>query len=366
MTVTQAADGFTGDSGLLFTSNIGFGTTLGLPTATSGNAGEYFYVQPGNGAAADASSDGQPSGGFHVSSGNGGAGCATCNSGGPRIPGDGGSVVLSGGNAGADGGSGLPAAGGLIALFGGAGTNGGLRGPIFIGTSSLVEIGFSGSPTQIDDTLHVIGASTFSGNAQFSGQIVGSLSFLKENNHQISVDSSTAANVAGGSLNIAAGTPTSGNANGGTLFLDAAYGIGAGVRGNISIGFGNGATASAANVSEYAHDLAQIVVNNVVVFTSDTSGTAINAPGATSLKIGLSTNNIGFFGASGTTQQTIQPLVNNVTVGGTTDTIDDFTSLTVYSVDAPAIRNDIYQLARKVQQLEAAMGPTSGYSLTKH
>lgn len=65
----------------------------------------------------------------------------------------------------------------------------------------------------------------------------------------------------------------------------------------------------------------------------------------------------GFFGATAaTTQQTSGAnLTNNVTVGGTNDTIADFTSLTVYATDASAIRNNIYQLARKLKQVNDAM-----------
>ena len=42
-------------------------------------------------------------------------------------------------------------------------------------------------------------------------------------------------------------------------------------------------------------------------------------------------------------------LTNNVTAGGTTNQLDDFTSLTVYATDAAAIRNNIYQLGRKLK-----------------
>ena len=44
-------------------------------------------------------------------------------------------------------------------------------------------------------------------------------------------------------------------------------------------------------------------------------------------------------------------LTNNVTAGGTNDQIDNFTNLSVYATDAAAIRNAIYQLARKQKQL---------------
>lgn len=54
---------------------------------------------------------------------------------------------------------------------------------------------------------------------------------------------------------------------------------------------------------------------------------------------------LGFFGASAVVQQTQGATVtNNVTSGGTANTIANFTSLTTYATDAATIRNDIYQL----------------------
>jgi hypothetical protein len=62
--------------------------------------------------------------------------------------------------------------------------------------------------------------------------------------------------------------------------------------------------------------------------------------------------NMGFFATAPAAQQTSGAnLTNNVTSGGVNDTIADFTSLTVYATDAAAIRNDIYQLARKLKQI---------------
>lgn len=61
---------------------------------------------------------------------------------------------------------------------------------------------------------------------------------------------------------------------------------------------------------------------------------------------------ISFFGATTVVKQTSGAnLTNNVTSGGTSDQIDDFTNLTVYATDAAAIRNAIYQLSRKVKQI---------------
>lgn len=61
---------------------------------------------------------------------------------------------------------------------------------------------------------------------------------------------------------------------------------------------------------------------------------------------------LGFFTTAPQGQQASgSNLTNNVTVGGVNDTIADFTNLTVYATDAAAIRNDIYQLARKLKQI---------------
>ena len=65
---------------------------------------------------------------------------------------------------------------------------------------------------------------------------------------------------------------------------------------------------------------------------------------------------IGFFGGALTDQQTVEDtLTNNVTSGGTNNTIANFTDLTTYANDAATIRNDIYQLARKLRILEGAI-----------
>jgi len=63
-------------------------------------------------------------------------------------------------------------------------------------------------------------------------------------------------------------------------------------------------------------------------------------------------SHIGFFGTVPAVQQTSGANVtNNVTAGGVNDQIDNWTDLIAYAADAAAIRNAIYQLARKVKQL---------------
>lgn len=64
------------------------------------------------------------------------------------------------------------------------------------------------------------------------------------------------------------------------------------------------------------------------------------------------TGNLGFFAAAAAGQQTSGAnLTNNVTAGGTNDTITNWTDLTTYATDAAAIRDAIYQLARKLKQI---------------
>lgn len=65
---------------------------------------------------------------------------------------------------------------------------------------------------------------------------------------------------------------------------------------------------------------------------------------------------LGFFGTTPAARQASGAnLTNNVTAGGVNDTIADFTDLTTYSNSAAAIRNDIYQLARKLKQVNDAL-----------
>lgn len=77
----------------------------------------------------------------------------------------------------------------------------------------------------------------------------------------------------------------------------------------------------------------------------------------TGTKFGTSTTQkMAFFNATPVVQQMDgAALTNNVTSGGTTDTIANFTDLTTYANDAAAIRNDIYQLARKMKIVDDAL-----------
>lgn len=76
----------------------------------------------------------------------------------------------------------------------------------------------------------------------------------------------------------------------------------------------------------------------------------------TGSKIGTATSQkIGFWNATPVIQQTSAALTNNVTSGGTNDIIANYTDLTVYANDAATIRDDIYQLARKLKEVGDAL-----------
>lgn len=67
-------------------------------------------------------------------------------------------------------------------------------------------------------------------------------------------------------------------------------------------------------------------------------------------------SNIGFFNVAVAARQTSGAnLTNNVTAGGTDDVIANYTDLATYANDAAAIRNDIYQLSRKLKQVNDAL-----------
>lgn len=78
---------------------------------------------------------------------------------------------------------------------------------------------------------------------------------------------------------------------------------------------------------------------------------------STGSKIGTgTTQKIGFWNAAPIVQPTNgADLTNNVTSGGTSDTVANFTDLTIYANDSAAIRNDIYQLARKLKVVNDAL-----------
>lgn len=92
---------------------------------------------------------------------------------------------------------------------------------------------------------------------------------------------------------------------------------------------------------------ASIKISDIDIVLNTTTGTKIGT---------ATTQKLAFYNSTPVVQQTDgAALTNNVTSGGTDNTIANFTDLTVYANDAAAIRNDIYQLARKVKIIGDAL-----------
>lgn len=65
---------------------------------------------------------------------------------------------------------------------------------------------------------------------------------------------------------------------------------------------------------------------------------------------------VGFFAVNSTTRQVGgYDITNNVTAGGTTGVLANYTDLTVYANDSAAIRNNVYQLAEAVRICQNAL-----------
>lgn len=99
---------------------------------------------------------------------------------------------------------------------------------------------------------------------------------------------------------------------------------------------------------------AQTVIGTAGTFTTfagfaDNINIAVGTTNGTQIATTTS-QKIGFFGTTPAIQQTQgATLTNNVTSGGSANTIANFTSLTTYSTDAATIRNDIYQLSQTLK-----------------
>lgn len=136
------------------------------------------------------------------------------------------------------------------------------------------------------------------------------------------------------------------------------------IRPNRALAFGAlGATrvAVADQVSLFAVDIAagdarlgfQSEAGGIIYIGNNAiRGTSLALQEGATVRYSQDTTGIGFFAVTPVARQTSGAnLTNNVTAGGTNDTIADYTDLTIYANDAAAIRNDIYQLARKLKQV---------------
>jgi hypothetical protein len=100
------------------------------------------------------------------------------------------------------------------------------------------------------------------------------------------------------------------------------------------------------NKGLYAPSINDIsVVADYIFFGGDNAAASV-------MTVGPFASELGFYGSVAVTQQVSgADLTNNVTAGGTDDEIADYSDLTVYANDAATIRDDIYQLARKLKQV---------------
>jgi hypothetical protein len=148
------------------------------------------------------------------------------------------------------------------------------------------------------------------------------------------------------------GTVTIGNSSSGALAL--------------ASGAASTITVTAANLTISTATSGTLAITSAGLLTLTGVGASVWTPGAgativsdttTGIKFGTATNQkLGWFNSSPVVQQTDGAgLTNNAVASGTTNQIDDFTSLTVYATDAQAIHNDIYQLARKVKIVDDAL-----------
>lgn len=104
-----------------------------------------------------------------------------------------------------------------------------------------------------------------------------------------------------------------------------------------------------------AHTFSSDLDTGIYRIGANTLGVSANG----ALVLGVGAAALGFFATVAATPVAQQVsganLTNNVTAGGTDDTIANYTDLVVYANDAAAIRNDIYQLARKLKQVNDAL-----------
>lgn len=118
---------------------------------------------------------------------------------------------------------------------------------------------------------------------------------------------------------------------------------------------GDGATSTASEAIAIGHGASAGA--NEVALGIDTSASIKFKIGTTNgMQFGSgAAAKIGWWGATPVVRSAVATLVNNVTSGGTNDTIANFTDLTIYANDASTIRDDIYQLARKVREMTEAL-----------
>lgn len=277
------------------------------------------------------------------------------------------SLSIEGGRMWIYGGKGGPTTnkfGGDVLIVGGDGNNTAVdRGGMVVLETGLLPVG-STSPgpwlgsSQSDISIGIYRARQITigrtgsdlGTELYGGTTGLTLGTPSSGPHNYKQGSNTWASIDGNGLVVIQGFGASGglNLNGSTTGLgttvDAKNGtltLSKGGSAYLTIG-GSGATSIGPGVSATATRL-----------DINTFGLAIYDAGETLIH-NIGTATLGWFtaAASPVTRRTSgADLTNNVASGGTDDTIANYTDLTLYSNDSAAIRNNIYQLARKLKQI---------------
>lgn len=225
-------------------------------------------------------------------------------------------------------------------------SNGG--GAITIGDSTVantINIGASGNNTANTQTIG-IGSGT-GRSAVTIGSLQGTSSTIIQGGQSngILLDASTGngpISLRAGNSNIVLGSGTST----GTIYLSQSANSNTIEIGSTKTTTGNTLTVNVGYVGAAAADMG---TQNITIGKYNTTSGLV--------RVLIGGDQLGFF--QQTTAQSRQTsganLTNNVTSGGVDDTIANFTDLLTYSNSAGTIRNNIYQLARKVKQINDAL-----------
>lgn len=360
----------------------------GLDGGAGGGNGSQVRIDSGAGGAAGVGGPGGRGGEITLIASKGGNGSAT------QVAGDGGAVFIRAGNSGAPGAGGDGAPGTITLQTGG--TDGAAPFGVVSITHGLVEMGLvsegvarikavnatstgdsgvplflltgsgangnGGTPAGNGGALFLEALSAGS-NAGGGAGIAGGVLLASGNGSPATV--AGAAPSVGGLINITAGAGGTANdqagARGGLINITAGLGGNSGTTGAGAAAKGGTVTIRGGNagVNGGGGDASggEVIIDGG---TRSGAGGVIGQVWISTVSngitlIGSATGKVGFLGAPAIGPQACQAITNAVTAGGVNGTIANFTDLNTYSVDAPTIRDDIYQLARALGQVSSLL-----------
>ncbi len=95
--------------------------------------------------------------------------------------------------------------------------------------------------------------------------------------------------------------------------------------------------------------------DSLIATVSGTTFTGNVTLGGSNNNIGGAGSCLGFFGATPSTKDAVADITNNVTTGGSTNTLTNFTDLSTYANDAATIRNNFHQIGLKFNEILDAL-----------